>query len=344
MKYLRKQLKGMVPYHSPKITDGIVLNANESPFNLPKSILKEFTDEINKFEFSRYPDTDNTILRQALANAYNLDISKVTSGVGSDEMIDAIFKAVISENDIVLTVKPSFSMYKEFARIHDASVVEIDLKKDFTYDVDAVIEGIKANNPKMIIICSPNNPTGCIMAKSDIIRIIESTKELVVLDEAYTEFSNENNMDLIDIYDNVIILRTFSKAYSLASMRCGYAISNPENITIIDAVKAPYNLNIMTQLLASIVIKNKDAFKDNILYLKNERDRVFNILKESNIEVYESNANFIWMRLNDKIVSELVNNKIYIRKMMYNTDVYYRLTIGFKEENDMFLKVVRENA
>lgn len=344
VKYLRKQLQGMVPYHSSKIIEGVVLNANESPFNLPKEVMEEIQKEITNFEFSRYPDTDNTILREALAKAYNISVEQVTCGVGSDELIDDIFKAVVSDNDVVLTIKPSFSMYKQVSKIHDAKFVEIDLKDDFTYDVDKVIEGIKEHNPKLIFLCSPNNPTGCILERNDLIRIIESTKSLVVVDEAYIEFSKENNLDLVDKYDNVILLRTFSKIYSLASMRCGYAISNKSNIDVIDTVKAPYNLNVMTQLFASVVIKNKDKYKTNIEYLVNERERLYQELLNLNIKVYNSCANFLWMELSEKIISELEKNKVYIRKLMYNESVYYRVSIGTIDENDSFLKVVRANA
>lgn len=344
MKYLRKELQGMTPYHSNYITSGVILNANESPFNVPDKILELFKEELKNINFNRYPDMDNTILRKAIAEAYNLDITNITCGVGSDEMLDTLFKAVCSNGDLLLVNKPTFSMYKEFAKLHDTRVFEVDLNSDFTFNVDRFIEAIKKENPKMIILCNPNNPTGTLIKREDIIKVLESTKSLVILDEAYMEFYGKGDIDLINKYDNLIILRTFSKLYALASMRCGYVLSKKENIDVIDTAKSPYNLNEITLRLASTVIKNKDLYIDRIKYFKEEREYMYNTLKSLGIEIYPSASNFLWMRLSDEIVSECDKRNIYIRKMTYNNLKYNRVCIGTKEENEAFLEVVKAYA
>lgn len=344
MKYLRKELQGMTPYHSNYITDGVILNANESPFNVPDEILELFKKELENINFNRYPDMDNTILRAAIAKSYHLDITNVTCGVGSDEMLDTLFKAVCSNGDLLLVSKPTFSMYKEFAKLHDTKVYEVDLNADFTFNVDAFIKAIKKENPKMIILCNPNNPTGTLIKREDIIKVLESTSSLVILDEAYMEFYGEGNIDLISKYDNLIILRTFSKLYALASMRCGYALGQKENIDVIDTAKSPYNLNEITLRLATVVIKNKELYANRIEYFKKERESMYNTLKSLGIEVYPSASNFLWMRLSDEVVAECDKRKIYIRKMTYNNLKYNRVCIGTKEENEAFLEVVRNYA
>lgn len=336
MKFMKKSFSAMEPYFSKNIEDGVILNANESPFNAPKAVIKQFIKEIKKVDFNRYPDMQNTKLCEAIAKRFNVKPTEVTCGVGSDELIETTFKCVLEPNDVVVSFSPSFSMYSVFAELCLAKFIAVDFNKDFTFDVDGMINAIKENNPKLVLICTPNNPTGSFICEKDIRRIVEATDALVVLDLAYIDFAECDYTSLAKEYDNIIAFRTFSKAMSLPSMRIGYAISNEDNINMINAVKAPYSVSVPAQIMARIATENIDLYKDNIKAIIDERDRLYNILKDK-FTVYPSSANFIYLKLNDDINKALLENKIYIRTMKNGM---YRISIGTKEENDKLLKVV----
>lgn len=340
MKYIKKSLEGRTPYYSKMITDGIILNANESAFPTPKKIIDLVKEELDKIDLRRYPDTDNLVVREALAKNYNTDIKNITCGVGSDQLLDCIFRSLI-EDEYILACNPTFSMYKEYASYTNGKFVDIDFLDGFIYDTKKILESIDKYNPKLIIICSPNNPTGSIMERSDLELIIKKTKGVVLLDEAYSEFY-KSNYDLALKYDNVIVLKTFSKAYALAGIRLGYAISSIDLIDTINVVKPPYNLSTLSQIIASIAIKNKDLYKENIDLIVKLKDELYNSLVELNLNPNKSYSNFIFVRLNDKIYNHLLENKIYIRRLSYNNEFWYRINTGTKEENDILIKTIKE--
>ena len=340
MKYLKKSLVGRSPYYSKMITDGIILNANESAFDTPKEIKDLVKKEIDNLDLRRYPDTDNTIVREAIAKSYNIDIKNITCGVGSDQLLDCIFKSLI-DDEYILACNPTFSMYKEYASYTNGKFIDIDFVDDFIYDIDTILESIKKYNPKLVIICSPNNPTGSIMERCDLVKVIEATKGVVLLDEAYSEFY-KSNYDLALKYDNVIVLKTFSKAYALAGIRLGYAISSVDLIDTLNVVKPPYNLSTLSQLIASIAINNKDLYEENIIKIVKLKDELYNCLCELNLNPNKSYSNFIFVKLNDKIFNHLLENKIYIRKLKYNNEFWYRINTGTKEENDILIKTIKE--
>ncbi len=340
MKYIKKSLDGRTPYYSKMITDGIILNANESAFPTPKKIIDLVKEELDKIDFRRYPDTDNLVVREALAKNYNTDIKNITCGVGSDQLLDCIFRSLI-EDEYILACNPTFSMYKEYASYTNGKFIDIDFLDGFIYDTKKILESIDKYNPKLIIICSPNNPTGSIMERSDLELIIKKTKGVVLLDEAYSEFY-KSNYDLALKYDNVIVLKTFSKAYALAGIRLGYAISSIDLIDTINVVKPPYNLSTLSQIIASIAIKNKDLYKENIDLIVKLKDELYNSLVELNLNPNKSYSNFIFVRLNDKIYNHLLENKIYIRRLSYNNEFWYRINTGTKEENDILIKTIKE--
>ena len=345
MKYLRKDLEGMVPYHVPYLTEGIILNANESPYNAPQQIIDLFVEEVKKNNFNRYPDMDSTILKDAISKAYDLKRENVACGVGSDELLQCLFNAVVSKGDKVVVMNPSFSMYAEYARIYGAIPVMADANPDFTFNLDNMLNAIKKNKPRMVVLCSPNNPTGIMLSEEDVRKIISSTDALVILDEAYIEFSGEQGLiKLINEYDNLLILRTFSKLYAGASIRLGYALSIKDNIDLIDTVRSPYNVNVLTQLMGKTIIEHKVLYKERIQYFKDQRRAMYEALTKLGIEVYPTKANFLWMKLSDKINEALLRENIYVRTMTFNGEKYNRVCIGTPDEVEEFLKVVRQNA
>lgn len=344
MKFLRKDLEGMVPYHTPYLQEGIILNANESPYNLPEQIINLYLEEVKKIKFNRYPDMDSTVLKDALAKAYGLKRENIACGVGSDELLQCLFNAVVSKGDKVVVMNPSFSMYSEYAKIYGATPIAADANPDFTFNLDNMLNAIKKNNPKMVILCSPNNPTGIILTEEEVRTIVEATSGLVILDEAYVEFNGEGLVKLINEYDNLLVLRTFSKLYAGAAIRLGYAMSVKDNIDLIDTVRSPYNVNVLTQIMAKTIIEHKVLYKERIQYFKDQRRDIYAALTKLGIEVYPTKANFLWMKLSDKINEALVRENIFVRTIMFNGEKYNRVCIGTPDEVEEFLKVVRQNA
>lgn len=340
MKYMKKSFEGLDYYFSSNIEEGIILNANEAPYNPPKEVIAEYFARLKNINFNRYPDMQNLRLCNAIAKRYNVKPENVTCGVGSDELLEVTFKSTLEKGDIVLSFSPSFSMYKVFADLEGASFNEVLLDNENNFPVDKMISKINELNPKLVLICSPNNPTGAFLEKDDVIRIIKATKGLVILDLAYIDFAKEDYTDIAMQYENVIAFRTFSKAMALPSIRCGYAISNEDNIKMINCVKAPYSLSVPSQIMAEIAISNYDLYLEDIKEIINQRDYVYNELKDD-FQIFNSNANFLFLKLNDEIYNDLLENKIYIRKMKNDM---YRISIGTKEENNELLKVVKKHA
>ena len=345
MKYLKKSLEGKAPYYSKEITDGIILNANESAFETPKEIIELAKNELDKLDLRRYPDTDNTLIRESIAQAYNIDILNVTIGVGSDQLLDCIFKSLI-EDEYIVSCTPTFSMYKEYASFTNGKFIDVDFKDDisFEFDTEVIIENIKKYRPKLVIICSPNNPTGSAISRSDLEKVLNVSKDtnaVVLLDEAYSEFY-ETNYDLINKYGNLIVLKTFSKAYALAGIRLGYVLACKDLIDTINVVKPPYNMSRVSSLIASIAIKNKHLYYDNIKKIISFKNDLYNELEKLNLKPVKSHSNFIFIKLNDKIFNHLLENKIYIRRLKYKKEFWHRITVGTKEENEILIKTMKE--
>ena len=338
MKYMKKSFSGMEPYHSELLTEGVIINSNESPYQPPKKIIDEFNEKIKNINFNRYPDMDENELCEALAKHYHVKKENISCGVGSDELLDVTFRCVLEKDDIVLGFSPSFSMYKVFTELVGGKYIPVYGDNNQLFSIDEMIKKIKQYKPKMVLICSPNNPTGQFIEKKDIRRVIESTDALVCLDLAYIDFAKEDYATIALEYDNVIAFKTFSKALSLPSIRVGYAISKKDNIDMINSVKAPYSVTTLSQIMATIAINNFDLYKNQINLIKEERKRLFKELKDLGFDVYDSESNFLYILMDEKYNDILIKNKIYIRHFKGNN---FRITVGSKEENDKLLEVLK---
>lgn len=339
--WLRNDLKDYIPYNATDPEYNIKLNANESPFNMPDKVKDNIIKWIKEKEnLNIYPDTDCTELRIELAKFWNVQKQNIICGVGSDQMIDYICKAFLEVDDIVLVPSPSFSMYTLTAKLNKAKVINIAFDDNFEYNTDYIIQLCNKYNPKLLFICTPNNPTGKSINIEDIKKILNNTKCPVILDEAYAEFNDKTMIPFINDYKNIIILRTFSKAYSLAGIRVGYAVANEDAINCIEIVKTPYNLNTLSQKIAIEVLKNVEIYKERIDYLKSERDWLFDKLKAIDyIKAYSSDANFIYVESKIDIAKKLLNSGILIRAFNKQDDLYrFRISIGTRQQNEELIK------
>ena len=347
-KYIREDLKGWVNYQVQPVT-GRKMDANESPFPIEQEVRQQLAEWLLEDEDLRYyPDTDAVELRKTIASYYGVDMDQITCGVGSDQIIEYLTKLFLEPGDTILVPAPSFSMYATAAVLNRGTAVafELDPAQDFVFPVDDILEKMQELKPKILFLCTPNNPTGSSLSKEDLVKILEQADCIVALDEAYGEFAGQNNLDLIAKYPNVISLRTFSKAYGLAGLRVGYAIGNPEIIQAIDTVRAPYNLNTFSQKAAQLVL-GRPEYKEHIAWICQERDRMYALLKEwegrSGLYCYPSDANFLLMRSEvENLGDKLLEQGLLVRKYKGNMASYIRVSVADQESNDRFIKAMGE--
>ena len=350
-KYIRKDLQFYKPYHSPIKPYEIKADANESPYPHHEAFVEHMKHWMqNKDNITRYPDTDAVRLRQRIAQHFekhNLLEENVLCGVGSDQVIDIIIKVFIEPGETILVPSPSFSMYKLDGLLNHANVHEYALDKEFQYDIPKLLELIEYEAPKLVFLCTPNNPTGGLLEEEYIVEVLEKAKCPVIIDEVYAEFSGKTMLDFLDKYPNMIILRSFSKAYGLAGLRTGYAIANKEMIDTLYIAKPPYNLSNYSQEASIFVLDHHEFYMEQVESIKKERKAMKLELEALPIvdKVYDSDTNFLLVKVNRTGIQQLLEKKlILIRDYPPTGDLSgcIRITIGSAYENQKILEQLRE--
>lgn len=349
MKWIRDDIKTLKEYKENNSPYRIKLDANEGEnlfFKDLSDISMEFLNSIN-----RYPDSKAEKLRNKIGEYIRVSADNIIAGNGSSEMIELVMKTFIESGDKILSFVPTFSMYNIFSKIYGAEFIGIETKgqvpclirENFSLDIDILIEKASEINPKLILVCNPNNPTGYLISKDEILKLLENTNSLVVVDEAYIEFADGSMIDEIENYENLIVLRTLSKALGLAGIRLGYMVSNVEIINWVNKVKSPYNLNALTQAFGIKALKNKNIISDYVKKVKTRRDSLYSELEKLGVKVYPSSTNFILFYSEiDDLVEKLQGKGILIRKFSGDLEGYYRVTVGDENENMEFIKSLKE--
>lgn len=336
----RQDLKEIKPYTSNAIDPkDIRLDANESPFGLPSQILDQFLDWLQKKPgLNRYPDNEATVLRNQISKHYNCNEDNLIIGVGSDSLIDSALRCWLEEGDTVLFPEPSFSMYRLSTIINHGIPETFPFDKSFQYKLEVIRQRISEVKPKVLILCSPNNPTGSTLSIDMIENILESFHGLVIVDEAYGEFTVGTAADLIDRYHNVLVLRTFSKALGLAGIRLGYGIGNQSLIEILNKTRPPYNINALTLQLGSIALENYRLIEPHIKDIKKETKWLSNQLsKRPFIKIFPTEANFIFAISKKKDLGERLKKQGILIRSLSKEKGYYRISCGSREENNRLL-------
>lgn len=351
MKWVRNNIKNLKEYKVENNFYRIKLDANEGEnifFKDFNSVDMEFLKDIN-----RYPDNNTEILGEEIGKYLGVKADNIIAGNGSSEIIELVMKTFIGNNDKILSFVPTFSMYSIFAKIYGGEFIGVGgqgsctnaviPKEDFSLNIDILIEKAKKINPKLILICNPNNPTGYLIPKESIIRLLESVESIVVVDEAYIEFAEGSMVDEIENYENLIILRTFSKALGLAGLRLGYMIANTEITNMVSKVKSPYSLNTLSQAFGIMALKNISLINTYVQNVNLEREKLYKILKEFGFKVYPSSTNFIlfYSQIRD-LGEKLKNDGVLIRSFSGDLENYYRVSIGSVYENNEFIKSLKE--
>ena len=340
--FMRRDLRQMVNYQVQPVR-GIKMDANESPFPMSRELRGELAKWIQEEETLRfYPDTDCVELRRAIAEANGLSVEQVLCGVGSDQIIDFLMKTFLEEGDAILVPEPSFSMYALSAKINHGQAGAFELNAEEVSDhVDRILRMCREQKPKILFLCTPNNPTGSALERCELERILEGVSCIVALDEAYGEFSGQSYLDLIETYPNLVSLRTFSKAFGLAGLRVGYALGSREMIQALDTVKAPYNLSTVAQITAAKVLRRPE-YREHIAWILSERDRMYEQLCQlegkRGFYCYPSSANYFFMRSNvENLGALLLERGLLVRAYTGPMKSYIRVSITAREGNDLFL-------
>lgn len=347
MGYLRKDLQNLLPYKADNKRYKVELNSNESPFDIPDDTKKRLISHINSGNiFRKYPDPDAVHLRKAIAKYCNVGLENTLVASGSDELIHMITNAFVDKGEYVLCPTPSFGMYEIYTQLAGGKPVKIQLGENYNFDPDSFLAAGDKYNAKMVFICNPNNPTGTVTDKKDIEYIAKNFNGVVVIDEAYFEFYGNTMIDLASKYDNIIILRTFSKAFGLAGLRIGYLIANKDLVDEVYITKSPYNINTFSQLAALELLKDFHIAKERIDYIVTERERLYEKLKSlDKVKVIPSKANFLLIKLDNSqyVYEKLLQAGILVRSFSENSPLSncLRVSIGNKEENILFFNTLK---
>ena len=343
---VRKNIIELKPYTSARdiydSSEGILLDANENSFG---STFIEF----NGLKLNRYPDPHQKDIRKVTGDYYSIPFENIFFGVGSDEVIDLLVRIFCNPGeDNVIIPEPTYGMYKVACDINNIEAKEVLLNDDFQIDLKAVTEKVN-DHTKMIFLCSPNNPTGNVLDNNDILDLCRELNAIVVVDEAYIDFSIKDTIvSEIKNHKNLIVLRTFSKAWGLAGIRSGFCAAYTEIISILFKVKAPYNINALSRYALIKAIGNSARKDEYVKSIIKEKERLKNQLETLLIvkKVYDSDANFLLVKFEN---AELVRNKLFEKGIIVRDrstqpklNNCLRISIGNEEENDVLWEELRK--
>jgi len=348
---IRPEIRALNAYHVPAADGFIKLDAMENPYSLPEPLAAEWREQLRGVEFNRYPDPTAQQLQRALREAMAIPTEmELLLGNGSDELIQMLALAVAASGRTILSVEPSFVMYRMIGLFAGMNYVGVPLNaEDFSIDVPAVLAAIERTQPALIYLAYPNNPTGNQFAVADMEQIITAAPGLVIIDEAYSPFTDASFLNAVGKWPNVLVMRTVSKM-GLAGLRLGYLVGASEWLREIDKVRLPYNINVLTQLSATFALQHKAVFDAQTQAIRVEREHLFTALNQlSTLQVYPSEANFILVRTPpeqaNRMFSELKTRRILIKNLHGAHPLLsdcLRLTVGLPEENAVLLSALTE--
>jgi len=334
--WARPNIRDLVPYSSARDeftgTNYVFLDANESPFDTG---------------LNRYPDPYQNDLKRSISDLKGCTVDKIFLGNGSDEAIDLLFRCFTEPGeDRVLSITPSYGMYKVCADINGVGFDTILLNEDFSLNPDVLLNEIEQDT-KMVFLCSPNNPSGNSLDIDSVRKVLNNFSGLVIVDEAYQDFSESRSfLDLLGEYQNLVVLQTFSKAWGMAGVRLGMAFADPTIIAYLNKVKYPYNINTLSQKTILDALNKKETIEENIRIIREQKEVVNSELRKMPAvqRIYPSDANFILIKVNDpkKVYLELIEKGIVVRERssIPLCKGCLRITVGTVEENRKMLSAL----
>lgn len=337
-----EKVKNLKAYHVETVEEGIKLHANENPYPPSPELLKTILDRLEKLDLNRYPDPDCKKLKEAISGRIGVPKNQLIIGNGSDELIQNLMQVFCDAGDTIAFPDPTFAMYAITAKGMGLNIETFPLNENWDFKAAPIIEKLVASHVRIIFISYPNNPTGNCFSRTEIQKLVENFEGIVVLDEAYYDFSGQTFIDQMKDHNNLVILRSLSKI-GLAGLRVGYGIFPSILADEINKVRLPYNSNSISQIAATELLNNFDTVQKQIDSIIEERTRLLDELRKiKSITAFPSDSNFILFQTLDsgeKVFKNLMENGILVRNLgahpMLNNCL--RVTIGTHAENDQFL-------
>lgn len=386
---VRQSIEAMEEYAVESVAADIIVNANESNYPLPQEMAEKITQRTARFPFNRYPPIKSENLCEVIAKELDVDIDCVKIGNGSSELLEKACYVFGGPGKKIAVPWPSFSMYGEYASLSDSAEVRYPLTAEGFVDADSVISFCKEQQPSLLIVCNPNNPTGNYNSLAAMEKILANVDCPVIMDEAYMEFADGkelapndlrpmhklwlvagSTLSLVGRYSNLMVFRTFSKAYGLAGLRCGYAVGALGLVRQLGKALLPYHVNAFTLMAAKTVYENKELYKERIKTIREERDKFADCLKALGFKVWPTATNFVTFRaegelmqqlakayaanFSEKLSEQAAGGKLIFKYLLANSILVrdfsthpvlqgcLRITIGLPEENKQIIAKITE--
>src|SRR5258705_11234740 len=349
LKTIKPSVRALRAYTLSPHRASVKINQNENPWDAPLAIREEPLRRFATRKWSRYPDFVPASLHEHLAEFAGWRADGIIAGNGSNELIQALLMVTVGEGTRVLISEPTFALYRQITTVLGGTVTSVPLTTELQYDMAGLQMAVEKFQPDITIICSPNNPTGNVISDSVLRNLLTRSQGLVVVREAYHEFVEHSVVPLLREYENLIVLRTFSKAMALAALRVGYLLAHPDLVREIGKAVLPYNLNAFSQTAAEVAIEMyRSELKPLVNAIINERERLFTGLNRINgLSPVASKANFMSVRSAidpKRVFAELVKRDVLIRDVSSYPMLahYFRVSVGTPAENDLLLSGLRE--
>jgi histidinol-phosphate aminotransferase len=343
---IRPDLSRMEGYHSAQVDVDVRLNTNESPLSPPPEFARDLAAFVTSAAYNRYPDRSASELRAAIAALHGVSPAQIFPANGSNEVLQSLLLAFGGPERSALVFEPTYALHSHIPRITGTRVITETRNADYTLEPDVVANVIRTHDPTIVFLCSPNNPTGMIESPDVLDAALAASSGLVIVDEAYGQFSSWSAVDRVNDDGRVVVVRTFSKTWAMAGLRLGYAIAPAPVVAACDGVVLPYHLDIIKQQAGVLALKYHDAMQVRIANIVEERGRIVAGLAELDVEVWPSEANFILFRPNavdgEAVWQRLVDQSVLVRDCSSwpNLDGCLRVTVGTNDENGRFLEAL----
>lgn len=335
---IRSTIRDMdVPWYPPLERGFIRMDSNTNLVGVNPAIYLA-AKQLSKLEINHYPHPYNDALRREIAKFYGINYDGILIGNGSDEVIDMITKAFTNPGDRVCFPSPSFVMYDFYSRVNMGRAIAVELDDDFSLPSSKFI----SRRPKIIFLASPNNPTGNAFSRADIMKVVENSGALVVIDEAYADYCGQNFLRLAGENKNVLVLRTFSKAFGLAGLRVGFAYGHPDTIRLLYKVRPPFSVGSFSERAALLALRRPAFLRTTVKTIQSERERMYRSIKR--FTVYHSDSNFMLIKIGKRcgeVANMMRSNGILVRRLPFKRIAdCIRVTIGLPHHNRKFLRVL----